>query len=435
MAEPPSIPGGLAIVAVVAAVIGIVAAYNAQVAAVGVGAVVVVVLLISAPWLLVVMVMPASFVTYRVGPVGSGLSVADMVLVAGVMAALIFMRRPGGWARRHLLIALAYLFVLMIPVVATPTTTAFVEWGHRLLLVVGGVVVGATIVQMDQTRRALRIFVVAATTIALVAIIAALSTGLDPAYPFGFSKNQTGGLLAFVLILIAVAADHLELPPKVQGVMTTVLVLGLAATRSRGAMLALIVGFVYLVFRRGIRGGRWLYLVPVFVLMIGFTVLTLRAETLLDDGRSSSLGTRIEFQQRAFDDWMIEPGLGQGIRYYLDDGVAFPRPVIPQDPLGGTPSPHNIVLEVLAESGVVGLVAFVILIGGTLVLVGGRRSQLTLAGGAVIVVAATQGLFDIYWVGGLQTIPWIIVGLGAAIDDLGTPVVERSVESAGVPVR
>ena len=81
-------------------------------------------------------------------------------------------------------------------------------------------------------------------------------------------------------------------------------------------------------------------------------------------------------------------------------------------------------------SGIIGMAAFVILIGGTLILIGKRRSPLAIAAGGVMVVALAQGLFDIFWVGGLQVVAWIIIGMSAAIDDSTARDGERGVESA-----
>ncbi len=421
--EPPSLKSVWLLVGAAALVVGFISALSPVFGVIAVGAILVLMLLVVAPWIAVASVAPAAFITYRIGDVGSGLTVADMALFVGVLAAFILLPLRGAYLDRHFQIAFGYFLLLLLPLVANPTTRAVVEWGHRLLLVGGGLVIGATLVSLGQARQALKAFVWISVGVASIAILTSIFTGFQPVYPLGFSKNQTGGLLGGVLILVIVGAPYLGLSSAATAWSSLALALGLLATQSRGAMLALVVGVFYLAIRRALPGKRKLVvLVPVALAIVTFSVFTLRAETVQDEGNFSSVRSRIEFQQEALEFWYIEPFLGQGIRYYLEESVQFPRPITDEEPEGGTPHPHNVIVETLSESGIVGLFAFLFLVTGTLMVLGRRRSVLSLAAGAMVVMSVSHGLFDIYWLAGLQTVPWIIVGASAALDDSPQPL-------------
>ena len=97
--------------------------------------------------------------------------------------------------------------------------------------------------------------------------------------------------------------------------------------------------------------------------------------------------------------------VGAGVRYF-------------RDPTLGAPEPHNVVVSTLGEGGVVGLLALGILMAGATWVLWDLRSPLARLAKFAILMRLTAGMFDIYWVGGTGSLPWILAGsaLAAAQD-------------------
>lgn len=90
--------------------------------------------------------------------------------------------------------------------------------------------------------------------------------------------------------------------------------------------------------------------------------------------------------------------------------------------------PPNILVEILVSSGIVGVLAtLVLLVGATRVLLYLPRSVGTVA---IVLLAGrvVEAIFDIYWVSPVTTLPWLIAGLALGAWDaglVGTSLVRR----------
>jgi O-antigen ligase len=352
-------------------------------------------------------VLPAAFLTTRVA--GDAASLSDLVLVAGAAAAAVSVR---AWWRpvlaRPLLLVAAYQAVLLLAVIWNPGQAPLVDWLHRGAMMGGGLVVGYALAAEDRVERAVQAYVGACLVVAGAAVVAAVTNGFEPVYPLGIGKNLAGGLLAVALVVsLALLREA-----RWNGLACVLLALGVAATQSRAAALAVAVGVGWILLReRRVRA----FLVPFLVAGVAGTLLAVSAlqSERVDDGLGS-VETRVEFRRVAMEYWRDAPLLGQGLRFYADtDHFAFPRAQDDAAPGGGIRHPHNMVVEALSEAGVIGLGALVALLAGALMLVRDRR-PLAVAASAACVVTVTLGLFDLYWLAGRTTVPWVLLGLAFA---------------------
>jgi O-antigen ligase len=77
-----------------------------------------------------------------------------------------------------------------------------------------------------------------------------------------------------------------------------------------------------------------------------------------------------------------------------------------------TTDPHNVVLLEAAEGGYLFAASFLLLIGGTaLVLWRLRRVELASAAAAVMLATFAHGMVDVYWVRGLPVLGFLLVGM------------------------
>lgn len=370
------------------------------------------VVIMIAPVLVLVGAMPAAYGYWRVGPASADLSLADVALLAGVIAAVPFVpwRSP---ALRSLFRVLAvYLIVLMAAVVLNPSIRSFLEWGHRLFLVAGGVIVGAALSRMGAARAAVLAFLFTSCVVAVGAASDALASGggwpPDPAYPFGINKNSAGFLLAAALVLLAVLGAEARLRPLHRFAMGSLLLVGLLATQSRGAVATLAV--VMAVW--SVRSGRLARSPRTIVMLTMLAALTYAGSSQLFsaeelDSRFSSVGSRVETNEAGLELWRDDPVAGVGLKYWRN--AAYEGQV-------GFGEPHNFVVAALGESGVIGLAAIAVLLVGFGRVLIRLPGALATAAFLLFLGKAVNGLIDIYWVAGSFTLAMIVAGMAAGAE-------------------
>lgn len=359
-----------------------------------------VVAIVVAPAAILVAAVPAVFALWRVSPGPVDMSVSDAVLIVASVAGIGTVDWRNRHLRRMLMAVGAYQSILLVCVVVEPTSRAVVEWCHRGLLLGGGVLVGTALAQRGLLPYALKALALVAGAVAMVAVGLSLTSALAPAYPLGLHKNAAGALLSMVLLLAYIAPGALSRSGTAVLVLRVTLVGGIMATQSRGAMLALVIGFATWAVRRPAAVLRLPLLVVACVAMVTFVVVSL-ARPEEREGAFTPLGSRERQREEALVDWRTSPVVGQGIRYFRAPEYA------------GRQEVHNVVYATLAETGVVGLVALVIFFGWTLVVVRGIRGALGTAALAVVVARFAHGLFDLFWGAGTQTLPWLLIGMAA----------------------
>jgi O-antigen ligase len=359
---------------------------------------------VTKPELVLVAVAPACFVVSRVA--GGLISVADVAIVLGAVAALPHVAWPGERLRACIRAAVVYEIMLLPVLAAHPDLGGIFEWLHRASLVGGSLLIGSALVELRILHRALGLLLLASCVVAAIALSQTLAAGLAPAYPFGLQKNFAGAILAVALLVTLAGRPILAVPPWGLGLVRVVLSLGLLATRSRGAMVGVLAGFVvHAVFTH--RRSRS-FTVATLVMGVAFAafVLTTVSTDLaeVESSQFNTISSRETFQTAAWNEWLDSPILGQGLRF-------FDRP---QADLQS--DPHNVVYLSLAEGGLLGLVALAILVSRTLGILKPMGLSLSAVAAAVVAARLAHGLFDVYWVAGSQALPWILVGAAATSD-------------------
>ena len=357
------------------------------------------------------------------GPVR--VSISDVLLALAVVTGVLTARRRGWLALRPMLPLLAtYTGVLLLALVAHLDASALINGVQRLQILLVPLVVGAVLLDRAHLQRALSLYVLTATLLAV-----AWSADVLPP-ELAFQKNPVGQFIAGALLIIASDARRwgrlLALPP---------LAFGLLQTESRGALLGLLFGLgVLVVARPGADKVRTAALLVPFLLVLGLAYQSLpddvqaRTSTLSDNGPGAgssgqyTIQIREAYRQDALrvieDHAVVGVGIGNYLAGNRSDGTL-------------TDDPHNVLLLEAAEGGVPLAAVLVVLIGGSGVLLWRRRQDTPLAALALAVQAATlgHGLVDVYWVRGTPVLGWLLVG--AALADAARRRSERDAWPAG----
>lgn len=343
------------------------------------------------------------------GPHG-GVSYSDALLAAASVMALPAMlgRRQTGRLRPALTGLGAYLAALVLGVIAHPSSRAYLEWAHRLVLVGGALLVGAWIARENLVRVTMRWFLGIAFIVALFAVRYSFTHAFQPAYPLGMHKNFVGAQLGTAFVLMIVLRRQFRLRTGTWVVALIIVALGLVASQSRGAELGAAVALLLAFLLDGRSHSR---AAKVGSLLIGitiavFAVLSVRSQLdATTDGPTEhgSIGTRfsVEAETRAI--WREHPWAGAGLKYFLSGEYGY-----------FAQAPNNVVDNELAESGIIGLAGFSIM---QIAIIGvgfvrRRDGTLVVCGVALVVGQLLHGQVDVYWTAGVVSLPFLVLGMG-----------------------
>jgi O-Antigen ligase len=338
---------------------------------------------------------------------GLNVSFSDILVAGAAVAAWVagagqHLQRPGRFLFRCLAF---YLATLSVTLVYNHSFRSDFEWFHRIALVAGAILVGAWMVRAGLQHRALQALLATTTVVAADAVVKAATSGFAPVYPFGIQKNFVGSLTATLLLVVIAAPGAFRLPTPWLRAAGVVAAGGLAATQSRGAMLAFITGALIWYFRthRDRRRRQWKF---ALVFAIAFAVLAgaLLRSQLQQNNPHGSVAQRFQISRETRKLWHDHPWTGVGLRFF-----ARPQYASTYSP------PNNVVDEALAESGIPGMIGFAVFLIGAIVAVSRARGELALAGLAVTCGRFVHGFVDIYWVAGTTALAWIIAGMGLAV--------------------
>ncbi len=396
----------MAVIAGIQLVIATLAASSPGVALVLVGGLAVGVAAMLAPLLVLIGVFPATFAYWRVGPASVDMSVTDALTIVAIVAALPFVPWRSPTLRRILVAALAYAALLALTVVAHPATRSAIEVVHQTSLVAGAMLIGAAVAQLGKVRLALRALVLTGAVVSVAAGVDTLAHRLQPAYPFGMQKNGAGDLVVMCLVVLLTVPHRLGWSRLWIALVSTTLLIGLAASESRGAALALVAVFALHLIRRRRRGsaGRIARLAPLLMVasiaLIGISVATYRSRDLNPaTAKFNSVNTRLDTYSYAIGQkW--EPNLvfGAGLKWFFAPDSAY-----------GVP--HDLVIDELSEAGLVGMVGMVVLLWVIVAAMRRSVSDLGETGYLAVMAHILQATVDVFWVAGPGTLPFLIVGL------------------------
>jgi hypothetical protein len=318
-----------------------------------------------------------------------------------------------------------YLAALVLTTIVHPSGQAWLEILQRAVITLGALAVGAWLATEDRHRVALRAFVLIGVPVGVVAAWVSFTSGFAPAYPLGLHKNYAGALLAASFLIAWCAREPLGLRGYRLWLVLLPTILGLIGCRSRGALLGLMLGLVVWFFHTHSRERRKLWWAAV-VGAVGFGVFAV--SSVVDDisglqsSRNSSVAIRTVVQQLTVERWEENRVLGAGVRYWLMVG--------PDASYASYIPPINAATEALAEAGVVGGVAWLLMNVTVIVVLLRRRGPWATAAAAVFASRLLHLMTDQGWNAGTGTLPWLLAGIALAVPDERERRVRRSPASA-----
>ena len=344
------------------------------------------------------------------GHLGLHIAASDvlLVLIGGrVLAeATVHQQAPALRAlRRVRLPLLQYAWMIVLLLVFHLGLGTIAKSLQRVELFALPALVGAYLALRGQHMNVLRGYVIGCT---LLAIAWSVDSGGLAAE---FQKNPTGGFIASaILLLLSVRSLRRWLWCM------PVLLVGVALTESRGALLALGVGVVVIVMfllhssagRRGQMLTRVLALIVTAVVVYQFlpSNVTSRLSNYSAGQKSRSsyaLYIRQEYDADAEHLIAAHPWTGVGVGNYLAGSNYLGTQ---------TTDPHNVILLEAAEGGYLFAASFLLLIGGlALAMWRLRRVEIAAAAAAVLLATFAHGLVDVYWVRGTPVFGFLLVGI------------------------
>jgi O-antigen ligase len=134
--------------------------------------------------------------------------------------------------------------------------------------------------------------------------------------------------------------------------------------------------------------------------------------------------------QAALHVWHLSPLFGEGLRFY-----DLPQFIY-------VTAPPNVVIDNLAETGIIGSLAFVFLVCVTVRTMSRLPYAFGTLGLVVLIGHYVDGLFDIFWIGGPTVAPYIICGVSLGMADMdrtwlgkAAPPIDLSVTPASTTIR
>jgi polysaccharide biosynthesis protein PslJ len=345
--------------------------------------------------------VPASLVVARLGGSTSNLSVSDFVLFMATAAAIPYVRlREMPILRRLLVVDLVYEGVLTLTVAYNPYRADLLEWMHELLIVTGSLIVGSVLGRAGYARRVLDAYLLVASVIAAFACIASVRTHFRPVYlPLGMQKNYIGEMMMFAVLIAFTNPTWLRLRTRIRRYILSLCTFGMLASQSKQAILAAFVAIVIIVLRtQQLRRKSKLALACLLpVAIFAFEGVT---RELGSGNKFNSVHQRLTWYTESLQVFHASPWLGVGLRWWYTDRFPFSF------------QPPNAELEMVTSAGLIGLIAFIYLIARQLSLVWRIPSAFGTLPFALLFARIFDTQFDIFWVGGTTTLPFLVIGLG-----------------------
>ncbi|NNG40081.1 O-antigen ligase family protein [Flexivirga sp. ID2601S] len=357
------------------------------------------------PALMCLICTPLFLLVSRVGGPDTSLTASDLALGLCVAPAFVAGARPLTPPMRSLLwLSALYQAAASLTVVANPYPANLVEWFHSWMLVSGALLVGWVLGRHGRAAMAAKLLLGTGVLLALFVIGSALvnySRGdFGPIYtgaPLPMNKNFSGPVLSMLAVVAYARPPWLKLPESAAIACFWLYVAAIGASQSRQAVVGLAVGLLILVFRRGQHVRRSQLIVLAAVPAVAVLSVLVR-DQLTSTNEFNSANQRLHWYQGALDVWVANPWFGAGLRWWYTD--RYPKF-----------QPPNAELEVLSSVGALGLICFLIWVGGTLRTVTRMNPLFGTVALAVLAnrFAATQ--FDIFWVSPLSSVPFLIAGI------------------------
>lgn len=400
-----SLAGGAVVLAVLA-VIGFVLPELQQAALAAALLILVVGLTAYEPVALPVLAMPVLVVVERVGAAGVDLSISDVALFGAFWFALFFSPRPfSGPMRAMIWLSVVYQVATLFTVIANPFTENAVEWFHAWLSVAGALVVGWAVGRAGRARLGLTLLLLPCLAIALqtcwIALQQLAAGAPGPVYieaPVGMHKNFIGCVLAVAALTAYARPSWIGWPRWFSLGAFWLCSVGVLAAQARQALVGLAIA-IMLVTLRGDPDRRRSKLILLAALPAIYIVVLAVQEQLSSGNEHNSANQRLTWYADAIDVWQRSPWFGMGLRWWTAGVTEFGF------------QPPNVELEVLSSAGVVGLVGFLVLFGGGMIVLWRIDPRFGTLAFALLMMRFVEGQFDLFWVSVQVTLPFAIVGV------------------------
>ena len=349
--------------------------------------------------------MPGLLISQRIGLGGGDLSVSDAALAAAFGTALLLGQRPYSKPLRQLLlINLVYQFATLFTVVVNPYLLNTVEWFHAWMLVSGALIVGWALGAAGYARLALSLIVVTASVFAVITLVqAAIQFAVGdfgpatPTWPFPMHKNFIGTVLAFGAIIVYLNPDWVG---WTKGWARLAFVSDGGGNR-RGAVAA--------GAHRTDRGDHHRGAAPEHHGPLPLGALAAHSRGLARRQHGHRAGRVAEPAQFRLPARRVVPR-GVPLLARIADLRARP-PILVQRP-GELPyQPPQAELEVLASAGVVGLIGFLVMWIGVLVVLWRVDPRFGTLAVAVLLCRLVQSQFDLFWTAVQVSVPFVVAGI------------------------
>ncbi|GGI05853.1 O-antigen ligase family protein [Isoptericola cucumis] len=351
--------------------------------------------------------MATLVVIERVGGDSLNLSASDAVLFVAFWAAVVLAPRPFSPPLRALLwLTVVYQVAALFTVIANPYTANAVEWVHGWLLTGGALVVGWAVGRSGRASAGLALFVGGSCAIAALTVLSAAvawaSTGeLGPVYldqPWGMHKNFIGCVLGFAAVVVYARPSWLAWPRSVTWAAFWLCTAGVVASQARQALVGLGVAVVVLALRPE-PGRRRNLVVLLAVVPAMVAVVSMVREQLESGNEFNSAYTRLTWYQQAVEVWQSSPWVGIGLRWWTAGRSEYEF------------QPPNAELEVLTSTGVVGLVGFLVMMLGSVVVLWRVDRRFGTLAAALVLSRFVQAQFDLFWVSVQVSVPFVLAGV------------------------
>ncbi|GAA1799127.1 O-antigen ligase family protein [Agromyces neolithicus] len=358
----------------------------------------------SKPLAIALFAMPGLLISARIGFGGGDLSVSDAALAAAFGTALLLGHRPYSKPLRQLLlINIVYQFATLFTVLVNPYALNTIEWFHAWLLVSGALIVGWALGAAGYARLALSLLVFTACIFAAVTVVAAgfqYAVGdfgpATPSWPFPMHKNFIGTVLAFGAIIAYLNPDWVGWTKGWSRFAFGLLAAGIVVAQSRQALIGLAAAIIVAVLRRSTTGRSRLVL--FLLIPAAWLVISMVVDQIESQNRHNSVFQRVEWLREVYHFWRESPIFGHGLRYWYNPGE------LPYQP-------PQAELEMLASAGVVGLIGFLVMWIGVLLVLWHVDPRFGTLAVAVLLSRIVQSQFDLFWTAVQVSVPFVVAGI------------------------
>lgn len=356
------------------------------------------------PLAIALLATPGLIVVQRVGLGGTDLTVSDVALAAAFGSAVLFGTYPLSRPMKQLLaLNLVYQFATLLTVIVNPFPQNTVEWFHAWLLISGALLVGWALGRAGLAHAAFGLLIGAMLVVAVGVVVTAVLTfaqgqfvGIAPKWPLPMHKNAAGDLLAIGAVVALVNPRWAGWSDGAARLAFWTLTIAVVLTQSRQAIIGLVVAVLVVTLRRG--ASRRSRLILLLVLPAVWFVVSMVIDQIETGNRFNSFYVRIEWMQQVYALWKHSPIFGHGLRYwYVHEWALF--------------QPPQAELEVVASAGVIGLLAFLVMWAGFIVVLWRVDPVFGTLAVAAVLSRIVQAQFDLFWVAAQVSVPFVVAGI------------------------